>query len=229
MRRAYLEQVIPLLPINNVEARELEPQSDNYFGVLRNPGGDIAWVIRDQENEADYTKQKPEFEQLQAHGIEVAKHIPFVAGYGSTFLMVEYIDGPRLDDWLREDPNPHRISVAAEHASKLARYYTDSLLGEGDGPLADVASEFQYLMRGDTPVLVDLDSSVGGYGKTSDEHKQRVLGHYLCDLGFCYGLILPTDANEALKQDINSVYAEQTGSSLFVPRTTDFDHTRFQW
>lgn len=217
-----------MLPLRDVTLRKFDAHQSAYFGVVADREGNPSFIVRDVIHESDYSKLRTQYEKMENHGIKVASHYPVITETGLV-LVVDYIEGEDFREWLKNDIDNEKIDIAVNHAIKLARYYTDCMVS-GEGPLGDVCSAFQYVIAGNEPVLIDLDSSpFTVVHSRSDDVKHQVLGDLLCDVVSYYGSILPDEVGTSLARSIDGIYQQFCGGSILVEETAELDQNRYTW
>lgn len=147
---------------------------DTVHGYLKNAEGKTVAVVRESMEDSSFEKGLHELKFLQAAGIKVAKHLPFIGPDGEERMLVEYVTG---QEWSRDyaDRNP---DLYLSTAQKIGNYAADAIL-LGRPVLTDISSCFQYILHDNEPVLVDLDMHL--YDPSLEPDRQCRLAQLIYD------------------------------------------------
>lgn len=163
---------------------------ENSF--VRNTEGKPVAVVREYLGDT-FSKGLNELKYLEAAGVNVARHLPFIGADNREFMLVEYIDGVVLD----KDVAANNPGICLDLAMKIGKY-SAAAIEAGRGVLTDISSTFQYMLRDGEPILVDLD--MHQFVGTTILHRQSLIAsHIYSEFSDGEGLV-PTDYLEDCTQ-----------------------------
>jgi hypothetical protein len=155
---------------------------ENSF--VRDDRGNPVAVVREYLGDT-FSSGLKELAYLEAAGVKVAKHFPFIGVGHREFIIVEYVDGVVLDKDTAA-ANPDMCLTLAKQIGE----YSAAAIKAGRGVLTDLSSSFQYMLYDGEPVLVDLDM-LQYAGTTILKRQSLIASHIYGEFADGEGLVLP--------------------------------------